>query len=136
MKRTQGWEQRLYHVTRRLLGIPFGWGTNDCCLFSADCILAVTGSDPAEEFRGTYSTKQEAMRLIAKLDCRDVGDVASRYLPEMPVSLARRGDIVMMKNVNNELFLAVVVGHTAVGPTPDGMLHIHKNNALKAWRVG
>lgn len=133
--RVKGWEQRLWHVTNDLLGKPFVWGSNDCCLFAADCIQACTDIDHGTEFRGTYSTEREAKRVLAKLDCGDVGDLASRYLPEIKVSLARRGDIVMMTNADGENYLAVVVGHTAVGPTSRGMLHSPKKNATRAWRV-
>lgn len=134
--RVKGWEQRLWKVTNGLLGVAFEWGTNDCCLFAADCIEAVTGDNPGAEFRGTYSSAKEAQRVLAKLDCRDVGDLASRYLPEIKVSLAQRGDIVMMPNTDGENYLAVVVSHTAVGPTARGMLHSPKKNATRAWRVG
>lgn len=51
------------------------------------------------------------------------------------MSLARRGDIVMMENTEGDMYLAVVVGHTAVGPTSRGMIHSPKKNAVKAWRV-
>lgn len=135
--RVKGWEQRLWKVTNDLLSEPFAWGRNDCCLFASDCIMAVTGEDLGAEFRGTYSTEREAKKILASLDCKNVGDLASRYLPEIKVSLAQRGDIVMMPSIEEgNFYLAVVVSHTAVGPTSRGMLHSPKKNAVRAWRVG
>jgi hypothetical protein len=135
MRRIEGWEARLLAVTRKSLAKKFEWGTNDCCIFVADCILAITGDDLASEFRGTYSTEAQAKKMMITLDCHGVGDVASRYLPEISPKMARRGDIVLIEGIYGD-FLAVVDGRTAVGPTQEGQLHSPKGLAKRAWRVG
>jgi hypothetical protein len=45
----------------------FKWGILDCCLFSADIILEKYGFDLAKDFRGKYSSEEEAYNLIYKL---------------------------------------------------------------------
>jgi len=40
------------------------WGTNDCALFAANAILAITGTDIASDFRGKYSDEAGAFALI------------------------------------------------------------------------
>lgn len=44
----------------------FEYGVFDCCLFGADWIQAVSGYDPAEDLRGTYSTKGGAAKIILR----------------------------------------------------------------------
>ena len=46
--------------------MDFAWGTNDCCLFVCDVILAMTGTDLGEDYRGEYSTAEEAAALISE----------------------------------------------------------------------
>ena len=40
--RVKGWEQRLSTVKIRGSRLPWAWGRFDCCIFAADCVLAVT----------------------------------------------------------------------------------------------
>ena len=44
--------------------MPFTWGSNDCCLFAADWVLAATGRDIALEVDGGI-TPETAKRAIA-----------------------------------------------------------------------
>lgn len=43
---------------------PFAWGGRDCVLFFCDWIFEATGRDPAQRFRGRYSTRLGALRII------------------------------------------------------------------------
>lgn len=40
------------------------YGDVDCTLFAADWALAITGKDPAEGIRGTYSNADEANAIV------------------------------------------------------------------------
>jgi len=40
------------------------YGDVDCTLFAADWAMAITGKDPAEGIRGTYSTAAEANAIV------------------------------------------------------------------------
>jgi len=132
--RLKGWEQRLHKVTVAALMNPFVRGQNDCCTFAADVILALTGVDHVSEFRGTYSDKRGAYKVLSELDCRDVDDLADRYLPNIEVSELQRGDIAMFEGEDGK-FLAVCTGYTCVAPTRIGLVHSPTQLALKAWRV-
>jgi hypothetical protein len=46
---------------------PWEWGKADCCTSACDVFLRLHGVDPMLTFRGTYTTKTGAMRLIARL---------------------------------------------------------------------
>lgn len=47
-------------------GVPFQWGVADCCLFVADWVHEVNGTDPAADLRGTYATKTRAYRVMTQ----------------------------------------------------------------------
>ena len=132
--RQNGWEQRLWRVTRGALVKPFEYGTNDCAIFAADCVKAITGVDLAAELRGTYSTEAGALKVILQRGCENIEQLISTFLPEMPKEMARRGDLVSVEGIHG-VFIAVVDGRTAVGPTPSGIRHTAKAKARMAWRV-
>ncbi len=60
------WEAQLTAVLSNAEKMPFSYGLHDCGLFAADCVLAITGKDPAAEMRGTYGTEEEADALVAR----------------------------------------------------------------------
>jgi hypothetical protein len=45
---------------------PMRWGVDDCGLFAANIVQAVTGHDPAAEVRGQYQNQLTAARLYRK----------------------------------------------------------------------
>lgn len=136
MTRVSGWEQALVRCTIAKMREPWRWGWHDCAIFAADCILAVTGDDMAEEFRGKYETESEAWHFLASLGYEDLGQLASARLPEIKPRDAGRGDVVLAKGELGD-FLAICDGPTIIGPVaPRGIRHSPINIALRAWRVG
>ena len=133
--RAKGWEQRLYRLTTMAAHAPFEWGAHDCVTFAADCVIAMTGRDPIQDMRGTWSTEIGAKRAMLKAGSRDLGDLAADRLEEIPVSMARRGDIVLAGEESSDDFLAVVTGHMAVGPAETGLQHISMRQAKRAYKV-
>lgn len=45
---------------------PMVWGKDDCGLWVADIVKAVTGHDPAAEIRDRYTTERGALRIYRK----------------------------------------------------------------------
>jgi hypothetical protein len=136
MMRVKGWEQRLVRCTIAKMREPWKWGTHDCAIFAADCILAVTGEDLAEDFRGQYDTEAEAWRFLASLGYEDLAQLASSRLPEIKPRDATRGDITIAKGQYGD-FLGVCDGLTLIGPVaPRGIRHSEMSLAYRAWRVG
>lgn len=143
MIRIEQWASALTKFNIAALQKPFAWGVNDCCLYVADVIKAMTGEDLAEDFRGKYGNEIEAMRFLAGLGYRDVEELASSRLPEIvdrehkpAPSLARRGDVVSMADGAGNFFITICDGRTAVGPTKQGINHNPMSAARRAWRVG
>ncbi len=94
--RAPDWEERLAVLIDRKSEEPFRWGSNDCALFACDAIKAMTGTDPAEAFRGTYSDRAGSAEALRTHGAGTLLRTATAWLgsPKHPV-FAQRGDIVM-----------------------------------------
>lgn len=134
MGRHKDWEQSLFAVVGVLSTRPFEWGKNDCVTFAADCVEAQTGEDIIADFRGRYTTELGAVRAMIKAGSRDMGDLVAMRLEETHVRKLQRGDIVVCAGEFGD-FCAVVMGATAVGPTPEGLRHIPIGQAKRAYKV-
>ena len=112
--------------------MPFQWGRNDCCLFTVDAVLAMTGVDHGAAFRG-YSTPKGAERLL-----KEHGGVKQLATdawgePFSPV-YAAVGDPVLVLNDGREL-LAICNGTNAIAAGPTGLVAIEMTAALAAWKI-
>jgi len=135
MKRLEGWEQALVEMTASKLRTPWAWGVHDCVIFAADCILAMTGEDLAEDFRGRYDNESEAWATLASIGHNDLGSLVASRLPDIEPRDAGRGDVVLMAGEQGD-FIAICDGRTAVGPkAPRGINHNPMVAATRAWRV-
>ena len=135
LQRLPDWSVRLQAVVVQRLMRAFGWGVHDCALYAADCVQACTGTDPAADLRGRYSTERGAARLIR----RAVGEgglaalAAARLGAEIAPALAIRGDVGVADRGDGRLALVVCNGPVWQGPGPDGI--VIAQQPLRAWRV-
>jgi hypothetical protein len=126
MTRKLNWESLLaqFLESRRLQ--PYAWGTNDCCTFSADSILALTGVDIAEEFRG-YKDQDGALAAIKRVcggaDAEDaVRWCAKTYqMTEVSPLFAQRGDLLLVQNAGH-IIAGIVDMHGKASVVADGGL--------------
>ncbi|MBS0430496.1 MAG: hypothetical protein JSR41_24685 [Proteobacteria bacterium] len=130
--RTRNWQAALSAFIAERRSVPFAWGSNDCCLFAADAVQAMTGVDHAAELRG-YGSALEAARLIEARG--GLERIASDALgePVAPV-FASVGDVVLIDNEGREL-LALCNGTTALAPGELGMVVLGMDAAKAAWKV-
>lgn len=113
--------------------MPFAWGSNDCALFAADCVQALTGEHLCPDLRG-YASAKGAMRRIKHAG--GLRGLASLALGEpIPVLMAAPGDVVVIRTGKREA-MAVCNGGTAIAAGPAGMVAVSMQQALSAWRVG
>lgn len=129
--RFHDWQSKLAEVIESRHKTPFSWGQQDCCMFAADCVWAMTGSDPAFDVRGQYSDADGAARLLAKFG----GVVAlaeDRLGAEVPPRCASIGDIGVVESEGREC-LAVNNGTLRwLVPGEHGLVLF--GHALRAWR--
>lgn len=129
MTRFLDWPERLAEFLRSRRRAPFQWGVNDCALFAADAAHAITGADPAAEYRG-YSDEVEALRLIKAAG----GMRALVALPEKPVAFAQRGDGVLALIDGRETF-GVCVGAQYAAPGAGRLVFRPMTEAVAAFEV-
>lgn len=132
MTRLHHWQTAYAAFMAERLAMPFAWGTNDCAIFAADCVLAITGVDVAlPELRG-HTTELQAARVL-KAHGGVVG-IATSALGE-PVSsvFANVGDVVLCSADGRDM-LAMCNGSTAMAPGPRGLVPVAMG--AQCWRVG
>ena len=137
VNRKQNWPLLLSAFLRDRKDAAFIWGANDCLMFAADAVLALTGFDPAAQWRGRYSTKEEAEALL-----HEFGGVPGLITKGLGIEghdkvlKAKRGDVVM---VSTDAGLAGgVIDDRGTGiavPTPEGngWKRLPLSSAVKVW---
>lgn len=133
MKRLQDWQIRFEAFMAERANTPFAWGTNDCCIFAADCIQAITGTDPAPEYLRKHRTEKQALRAL-KSHGGILGIATSVLGQSEPASMACIGDIVLATSAGRDM-LAVCNGSSYVSPGPVGLVYESINLATICWRV-
>ena len=132
--RLPDWRLRFDALITERLHTPFAWGRNDCALFAADNVLALTGVDPAFGLRGHASARQAARTLRQRGDLATLVDL--HLGPSCSPALATQGD-VMMVPMGGRLALGVCLScDYAAGPGAIGLLQTSMANAVCAWKVG
>jgi hypothetical protein len=150
--RFENWEILFEQWLRKAMQQTFVWGEFDCGLMAADCVVALTGYDPASDLRGTYSDGDGAVDALnralgmVKYDGPEFGAFEA-FCTERLGELchpddARKGDIVLglfnsPHGVINSLmvdcdetYLVMAGNQRAIKMHKDGI------TAVSAWRVG
>jgi hypothetical protein len=127
--RFENWEKLLNDYLSKVG--PFEWGANDCCLFAANGVRAITGEDYAKPYRG-YKTAKGAMSRLKDIG---VAGVATKALGEpKPPTLAKRGDVVSFES-GDGLALGLCIGAKIAAVGQDGLIMLPMNQALQAWSI-
>jgi hypothetical protein len=150
MKKHLHWHTRSFDkFLREREMMPFAWGTNDCCIFAADAILANTGVDIADDFRGKYSTQLGAFKTIREVTggispADAAAHCAAKHgLIELKHPLnAKRGDLVLIEKAG--ALIAGVIhlnGYHVISVSDTGLVRLPvidptgKPNVVRAWSV-
>lgn len=131
MTRRNDWQLQLERFVAARAERAFEWGVNDCALFAADCVEALTGERLLSNLRG-YDGRG-ALRLLA--DRGGLRGIATEALGE-PVApaFAAVGDVVLLRMGDSEA-LGICNGTVAMGPGPAGIEIVGMDAALAAWKV-
>ena len=131
--RVHDWPERLALAVEAERQASFQWGVHDCCLFAADVVLAITGTDHAAIFRGRYDSEHGAMRLIAghgSIEALITGLLGPAAHP----SRAGRGDVVLADLALGPT-LGICLGNECAFKAPEGLLFQPRAVAHLAWKV-
>ncbi|GGB15175.1 hypothetical protein GCM10011380_00730 [Sphingomonas metalli] len=129
------WEERLHDYLAAQEGAEFVWGKNDCALFAAGAVQAMTGEDPATAYRGRYTTAAGSVRALKRYGAGTLVSTIDALFPQRDPGFARRGDLVMVDGM-----VGVCVGADAVfiGEQDEapGLVRFGRDRWVKAWSVG
>ena len=124
--RLPDWEERLHAFMLAGRERAFAWGEWDCILFATAAAAEMTGVDKAAAYRGRYSTRQGAARILRRLGQGTLlATVDHEFVPK-PVGRAVRGDLIWHAGC-----VGVCMGGTAAFVTDPVLM-----DALEAPRIG
>jgi hypothetical protein len=136
------WQTRLHRFLLASANVQFEYGVIDCCLFACDAVLAMTGTDPALEFRGKYSSRAEAVKIMRRhtgkktLRAFVTRTFTAQQIESVPVLFAQRGDLILLKrSADYSLGILALNGQEIVGLAKQGITHFPLAQACLAWRV-
>lgn len=111
----------------------FAWGSHDCAIFAADCVVAMSldAVDYATAYRGKYDDATSAANLVP--DLRPVvTDILGEPLDN--ILFAQRGDVVWFPGRVMGA-LGIVVDSLAAVASEIGVGYLDAHRAGMAWRV-
>ena len=137
--RFQDWETRLLDAMEATKDVLCQYGDHDCCKSAARLIHAMTGVDFSADFP-PYAQRKKAFRIIARNGGfeRMLESIATKYnLEEVPPTMARRGDPVMVQTERGMAAGIVdLTGKRIIIPAGRGWAFISVQHASRAWRLG
>ena len=132
--RLTDWRPRLSAYMAETAHQGFRYGSNDCALFAAGAVRAMTGHDPAAGYRGSYTTLEGGLKRLRKAGFADHIDQAASLFEEIHTAFAQVGDIAMIEGPEGPV-LGIVVGEMVACLRPDGLGHLSRDLAKRAWAV-
>lgn len=129
------WEQALSEYLTDQEKVPHSFGSHDCALFGAGAVLAMTGADPAAEFRGKYQTAAGAVKALIRFGAGTLEQTMDAKFPIMPIGYARRGDLVFYQSNVGVMWVGFALFAGEEGAF-EGLVRIPRADIYKAWAVG
>lgn len=130
--RNRDWTVRLNDVIKAAQERPFSWGEFDCCLFAADCAVAVCGIDPAALYRGSYKTEAGAKRALKK-NHGSLEAAWDAHFARVAPAFIQRGDAAMYEAPGGRS-MAVFWAGEFWATTDEGVTKV-VCTPLAAWRI-
>jgi hypothetical protein len=132
--RLPDWRPRLTAYLTQTAHEGFRYGSNDCALFAAGAVRAMTGHDPAAAWRGTYTTLEGGLKRLMKAGFDDHVALVASLFQDVAPAFAQVGDLALVDAPDGPA-LGIVVGDTIACMAPQGMGHLPRQAALRAWTV-
>ena len=129
--RISTWENALAEYIAAKRHEPFEYGINDCSLFAAGAVEAITGEDPMAEFRGKYDSLKTSLKAIKDIGSGTLETTLDGKFQEVEIGQAQRGDLAFVDGS-----VGVVMGGFAYFVSDDGLERINRSLWDKCWGVG
>lgn len=131
--RYRDWTTQLHDTIKAAHDRTFSWGEFDCCLFAADCCIAICGIDPAADYRGRYTTEVGAKRVLRNTHGSLEGAWDACF-KRVPLAMRQRGDVVLFDCERGRC--VGVVWANAIWAVTDEGVHRVRAEPLICWSVG
>lgn len=132
MVRHEDWPKRLSQYLADKMKAPFEWGVNDCIMFGAKGIEALTGVNHYQEYVG-YTDEQGAKELLKQNG--GIEGIVSKHLGpgHRNILKAKRGDMVLLKIDGFTCGLIDDSGQFIAAVTEEGLTRIPLKRAWRIW---
>lgn len=132
--RLPDWEARLHALILDRRDRAFEWGSNDCALWGADVVAALTGEDFGAPFRGTYTDAPGAAEALRLYGAGTIVRTFDAHLRRTARSFAARGDLVKAHGSIGVVYDADALFVGREGER-DGLVRVPRAAWTLAWRV-
>ena len=135
--RLPDWRARLGVYLARMARASFRPGRHDCALFAAGAVEAMTGTDIAASWRGTYRTLDAGQAALADAGFASHVDVVARLFRETSPALAQVGDLALLPSDLPEEpgALGVIQGPRVYALSPSGLELVDRLTIKRAFAV-
>lgn len=114
---------------------PFRPSLSDCAMFAADWIAELTGSDPAAQWRGRYSSLDEGRALLLSDGFATPAEVLAPILvKDAGWMQAQTGDVAVLIEAGEEAMGLVGGGHIHVLRPLRGLGAVPLDRAVRIYR--
>jgi hypothetical protein len=137
MARLDNWNTDLSALIEEKRFLPFDWPTFNCVIWASQAVQIVNGLDIHAPYVGKYKTANGSLKQLRKIDnVKTPIELFQKYLGELqPISLARKGDLVFTKDVQEGINIAsdskafgpvvgVCYGHTSFFVGAEGLIEV------------
>ena len=142
MTRFYDWPTRLEIYLHANADRRFRYGDWDCCLFVADAIEAMTGTDIAADFIGRYRNRAQAFQVASRLgigqSVQSIAEsVAARAgMREVGPLSAGRGDMALIRRPRDfSMGIVALSGREILIAMRTGFAPVPMDRAVRAWKV-
>jgi len=132
MVRRHDWAALMFETSMAHQDCDFAWGVNDCCLFVARVIDAMTDSDLEAQILSRYSDHASALAFIAEHGSLE--SAVSHYLGTAVQGSPMRGDAVLIDG-GEDFAIGVCLGGVSAGMCPNGLRQLPMSEVIKVWPV-
>ena len=137
MTRKEDWRKRLGDYVAGLRTRPYAFGSQDCWLFVAGAVKAMTGTDYAKPHRGRYKTARGALGIVKRARASNMAEFAALFLDEHDAPVfAQIGDVMAIPTKDAFGFsLGILNGERILVVTPTGVDTRDRSEATRAFKV-
>jgi hypothetical protein len=135
MTRLQDWQTPFFAYLEARRGLPFAWGSNDCCTFAAGAVDAITGSTLATDVQANYTDEASAMAYLATFPSLEDAVTHWMQTPSQAPNFAGPGDMVLIDGDKGPTIGICLGANVASAGTEAGVSYRPRAKIICCWRV-